>query len=215
MFGSVANANTIDWTTPSNSTWATGSNWVGGVAPANDLTTDIARFKLTNYASPAANPTTGTTSVNGVVIGDGTASTGTLTIGAAGSQLTLGGSGILMNTLYGRNNDLGARRRSGTNQSWTNNSANLLTISGSPTRGGFNWTIGGSGNTTISSAILGTGAMTFSGAGTKTIQSTIDTTGGITINDAGNVTMTGSVSGTGADYNEWFREFYDWKHRNH
>ena len=40
-----SHAATIDWkSAPTNTTWATGSNWDGGIAPANSLTTDIARF---------------------------------------------------------------------------------------------------------------------------------------------------------------------------
>ncbi len=197
ILGATADALTIDWTTPSNSTWATGTNWVGGVAPANDLTTDIARFKLSSYSSPAANPTAGTTSVNGIIIGDGLASTGTFTLGAAGSQLSIGNSGILMNTLAAAST-ISAPTTLGANQSWINNSANLLTITGSPTRAGFTWGIGGSGNLTFSAPIIGTGAIDFSGAGTKSIATTIDTTGGITVSDAGNVSFTGSVSGSGS-----------------
>jgi hypothetical protein len=48
---STAHAAVIDWKSNAGSvTWATGTNWVGDVAPAKDLATDIARFNQTSYA---------------------------------------------------------------------------------------------------------------------------------------------------------------------
>src|SRR6202040_702666 len=81
---------TIDWSsTAATNLWALGTNWVGGTAPANSLTTDIARFDQTSYLMQ---PSSGTTSINGIQIGDGTTATATLTL--TNTALSIGSSGI-------------------------------------------------------------------------------------------------------------------------
>ena len=82
----------IDWSATASSTaWNLGANWVGGAAPANSLSTDIARFDQTSYAFQ---PDAGTVSISGIQIGDGTKSTAALTI--AGANLSIGSGGITM-----------------------------------------------------------------------------------------------------------------------
>lgn len=122
LAGNSAGASTIGWTGTTDTTWATGTNWTGGTAPANNLTTDIALFNLTLYPNQ---PNAGTTSVNGIQIGDGTTSTAALTIG--GTALTLGSGGITMNANAGAAT-ITAPITLGAAQTWTNNSSSLLTV---------------------------------------------------------------------------------------
>lgn len=63
-----ANASNITWSN-NGTTWATGTNWLGGVAPANSLTTDTALFNSTTFTQQ---PNTGTTSIAGITVGNGT-----------------------------------------------------------------------------------------------------------------------------------------------
>jgi len=118
----VSQAATIDWNPPNaggggSVTWATGTNWTGGAAPANSLTTDIARFNGTSYNFQ---PNAGTTSIAGIEIGNGTTATAALTL--SGTNLSIGASGITKFANSGTaaissNVTLGAA------QSWTNNSS--------------------------------------------------------------------------------------------
>ena len=178
----VSHATTIDWNPPNaggggSVTWATGTNWTGGAAPANSLTTDIARFNGTSYNFQ---PNAGTTSIAGIEIGNGTTATAALTL--SGTNLSIGASGITKFANSGTaaissNVTLGAA------QSWTNNSSTLLTVSGNVTNAGNVLTIGGSGNTTLSTgAVSGTGGIIKSGDGTLSMTGTnTGWSGGITI----------------------------------
>jgi fibronectin-binding autotransporter adhesin len=141
-----ARAAVIDWSSTAGTTsWSTGSNWVGGNAPTNNLTTDIARFNQTSYLSL---PDVGTTSVNGIQIGDGTTATAGLTI--SGAQLNLGNGGISMYANAGAVT-LSAPVALMANQSWTNNAANNLTVSGLIS-GAFNLTKAGTGRLILSNS---------------------------------------------------------------
>ena len=178
----VSQAATVDWNPPNaggggSVTWATGTNWTGGAAPANSLTTDIARFNGISYNFQ---PNAGTTSIAGIEIGNGTTATAALTL--SGTNLSIGASGITKFANSGTaaissNVTLGAA------QSWTNNSSTLLTVSGNVTNAGNVLTIGGSGNTTLSTgAVSGTGGIIKSGDGTLSMTGTnTGWSGGITI----------------------------------
>lgn len=123
-----AQAATIDWKDTSGDTvWATGSNWVGEVAPADDLATDIARFNQTSYAFQ---PNAGTTSIRGIEIGDGTTATAVLTLG--GTALSIGAGGITVFANAGAAT-ISAPVTAGATQIWANNSTSLLTLSGAIT----------------------------------------------------------------------------------
>jgi len=191
-----AQAATIYWSNNAGTNaWATKSNWwttqTGTTnpasAPTNDLTTDIADFDQTSYATQ---PNFGTTSINGLVFGDGTTGTGAATL--SGTALSLGASGIMVYANAGAvtiNNGV----KIGANQTWTNNSSNTLsigaTITNYTTTTPYTVTLAGSGNTslggiisdnsgsgTISLAKSGTGTLTLSGANTYTGTTTV--TGG-------------------------------------
>ena len=80
LLSHAACAAVIDWNATGTSTaWATGGNWDGGIAPADSLTQDIARFNKTSYLFQ---PNAGTTSIAGIEIGDsGGTATAALTNG--------------------------------------------------------------------------------------------------------------------------------------
>lgn len=139
---STAQATVIDWKSNGGSaTWATGTNWVGDIAPAKDLTTDIARFNQTSYnfqpsatiADTLAVPPITPGEINGIQSGDGTTATAALTLstGTGNGRLNLGNSGIVMYANSGAFT-LGATGSQGVtilaDQAWVNNSASLLTV---------------------------------------------------------------------------------------
>jgi len=91
--------------------------------------------------------------------------TGTYTLGTAANTITLS-AGLTMNSGEGATTIISPITLGGA-QSWTNNSSGLLTVgTGAVTNGGFLLTVGGSGNTTVSSVISGAGGLTKAGSGT-------------------------------------------------
>jgi fibronectin-binding autotransporter adhesin len=192
-------ATTIDWSAIATTTaWSLGTNWDGLGAPANDLTTDIARFDKTSYVFQ---PNSGTRSISGIRIGDGTTATATLTI--TNTALSIGGNGLTMFANAGAATLTGGSVKLGADQSWANNSSSLLTISSNITNTGnttpFTLTLNGSGSggTTIGGVIsnggtTGTTALSINTTGGTTTVSGANTyTGGTTLS-AGTLKMSGS-----------------------
>jgi autotransporter-associated beta strand protein len=184
-------AATIDWSSAATTTaWSLGTNWVGLAAPANDLTTDIARFDKTSYLNQ---PNSGTRSISGIQIGDGSTTTAALTL--SGTALSIGSSGITMFANAGAATFTATTVKIGANQSWANNSSSLLTINSNITNTGnttpFTLTLNGSGSggTTI-------GGVISNGGTTGTTALTINTTGGTTTLSGAN-TYTGATSVNG------------------
>jgi len=151
------------WNGSANVTWTSGDDAVFGNGGAGGAVT-------------LATPTT----INSITFNP---FTGTYTIGTAGQTITLN-NGITMKSGAGIVSIISPITLGGA-QSWTNNSASLLTIgTGAVTNGGFLLTIGGTGNTTISSAIDGSGGLTKSGSGILTL-SEVNTYSGTTTVNAG------------------------------
>jgi len=170
----------IDWDGTTNS-WTTPSNWVGGVAPANSLTEDIARFNQEVYA---AQPNAGTNHINGLIFGDGETVTGSLTL-SSNNGFAIGSAGVFVHALAGAvtlNNFV----RLGADQTWTNNSANTLTVGATVTNL--------SDSTPVTLTLEGTGNIQFNGAindnGAGIVGIMVDKAEGI-------VTFNGSKSFTG------------------
>ena len=192
----LSQAATIDWKSDATTTaWATGSNWIGGVAPANDLTTDIASFNQTSYAfQPGA---TSNRQVAGLIFGNSTAAV-TITTVNNQSRLSLGGSGVLMEETSGTVT-IGAASNQGVNlganQTWTNNSASLLTVDrvdNLTTTTPYTLTIGGSGSGGVQIRVLGNNNNTPGSPGSVAL--TINSTGsGVTNLTAAN-TFTGDTT---------------------
>ena len=153
-----AHAAVIDWKPASgDAVWATGTNWIGDTAPADDLTTDLARFNQTSYAFQ---PNAGTRSITGLEIGDGVTATAALTL--SGTALSLGASGITMFANAGAAT-ITSPLVIAAAQMWTNNSGSLLTVGTGVTTISNLLTLGGSGTMAINGANTGTGGVTISG----------------------------------------------------
>jgi autotransporter-associated beta strand protein len=151
--GKSLNAATIDWNGSTNSTWSTGTNWAGSVAAANSLVTDIARFSAASYPNQ---PDAGTTSINGLIIGDGVTVTPALNI--SGTLLSIGGSGIVVNANAGTSNTISSPIQIGISQTWSVATGTSLTITGAVSRNtGTTLNVQGTGTLTSSQANDATG----------------------------------------------------------
>ncbi len=202
LSGAPLQGSVIDFsaTAGGGSNWGTGGNWIDGTAPANDITTDIARFNQTSYNSQ---PNAGTSrSIAGIQIGDGTTNTAALTIG--GTTLNLGAGGITMSANTAASSVSSTNLILGADQTWTNNSSNSLSMS-STVSGDFSVEQSGNGLTIFNSAInTFTGGYTLTSgtiylnrdtSGTTAIDAT--TTGYSTQSlGAGTVTLNGGVLGS-------------------
>ena len=121
------------WTGGTSATWATTTNWLGGtVAGSLSANADIATFNLPSYTTPFFAPTAvNDYFVGGLIFG---ASSGPITMSTGGgnSRLNVGSSGIQMDGGSGAV-IIGSALAHGinfvANQSWTNNSSSLLSVS--------------------------------------------------------------------------------------
>ncbi len=188
---SVARAVTITWDagggggaiTNGAGAWLTAGLWNNAGAAASWTSGDDAVFGGVATAGGAvtlASPTT----VNSLTFNS---FTGTYTLGTAANTITLNAGGINKTASSGAVTIVSPVTLAAA-QSWTNNSAGLLTIgTGAVTNGGFLLTIGGTGNTTISSAISGAGGISKIGSGQLVLSGANPSfSGGVTIN-AGDV----------------------------
>ena len=192
------------WNTTTG-TWDVTTNWDTSAIPTS--LDDV-------IISPASTSTItmGTDSANSITFGGAGATTlsgGTsLTLGAGGITKTGAGAVTISTPVI-----LGAA------QTWTNNSASALTVSGTVTNGGFGLTLDGTGATTASGIISGTGGLTKTGTGTLSLQGVNTFTGGLVIKagtvvgsvaainnnamfGAGTITIGDSVVGANATLNE-------------
>jgi len=177
----------IDWKNNAASTaWATGTNWINDGAPANDLTTNLARFNQTSYVSQ---PNAGTRSIAGIVIGDGSTATGALTI--SGTALTIGANGITQFANAGAASLTVTAIVLGANQAWNIASGTTLTATGVSIGGGFALEKTGEGT-----LLLG-GASSFSGGFTLT-SGTVRLNGNTAFGDGAVALNGGTISTTGA-----------------
>ncbi|MGE9290914.1 MAG: beta strand repeat-containing protein [Puniceicoccales bacterium] len=189
LFVSSGSASVIDWDGDTSTVWSQGDNWSGGVAPADDLTSDTARFNLSTYGGSTNEPDVGTTSILGIQIGS---VNGNLTI--SGTELSLGAGGIVQDlgadfTIFDSGLSINVGDR---NQSWTNNSVNNLSISGQIT-GSANITFDGTGKITLgnnSSSATFTGDVIIS-------QGQLDVSGGVLDEDNAVYVAAGAALGIG------------------
>ena len=175
-----------DGSTSSN--WAT--NLAGAATPLTPGNTTVVTFSDT---APVANATStilgASMSIQGIVVNDSNG----VGLNADGNTLTLGTSGIIVNSAAGAVSLAAPIILSGAQQ-WTNNSTSkALTVSGAVTNGGNTLTKTGAGALNISGAITGTGSVNVS-AGTLTIASGGSLSGSNTLSIA-NVTTLNVASG--------------------
>jgi autotransporter-associated beta strand protein len=171
------------------SNWATDVSGTGtALVPGSTTTITFS----TNSATNQGGMVLGTNlSIKGIVVAD----TNAVTLNADGNSLTVGTSGILVNGGAGAVT-LNAPLILGAAQAWTNNSSNTLNVSGAVTNGGFTLTSNGSGNTTVSGSISGTGGVSKSGTGTLTLSGDNAFTGAVTVS-GGKLNLTGNNASAG------------------
>lgn len=197
-------ATSIEWNNTSTS-WPSGTSWVGGVAPADDLTSNIAAFGSTGAA--AVNPVlTLGRSVNGVSFLPGAFS---YNIGGT-SALTIGTGGIVDSAA--NDETLSLPVRISTSQTWTSNSGNLFLNgsvdlkqdAGATAR---TLTVNGAGNVTFNGSLTNsrggsTGNLTYSGTGVLSLaNATGNSYNGTTTVSSGTLLVrntSGSGTGTSA-----------------
>ena len=164
----TARAATIEWAN-TGSNWATGSDWVGGIAPANSTVTDIAAFG--SSGSPQVNPVLSSArSINGV-----TFLPGAYNYTISGSALTIGSSGIGSGAIFATETFSNTVKTS-TSQNWTN--AGTLTLNGI-------LDLNSSGATSRTLTLDGAGVTFFNGV----VQNSF-------ANSTGNLTYNGNANGS-------------------
>ena len=183
--------------------WDTVGSWdilmdgTGGDPASTPGAADVANFSITSVNSAQSVNLNGNQAALGLVfLGTNTAATNLLG-GGANHSLTLGASGITMNSSAGAVT-IGSAT-AGQNvaitldgaQAWTNHSASGLTIQNALANGGNLLTVGGSGNTTINGVLSGTGGLTKADGGTLTIAAAPTYSGGTTVT-GGTLSVLGS-----------------------
>lgn len=166
---------TYDWTGATSADLTVSGNWGTGTVPTG---ADIAQWNAASY-------TTAPNALSNLTIGQmlfGGSNTAGVTFGSGASTITLNGvsgTGIQMNSGSGAVSTGSAKFALGASQTWTNNSANNLTIAGTITNSGNTTpmvlTIGGSGTTTASGVISNggtTGTLSFVKSGSGTFSAT-------------------------------------------
>jgi fibronectin-binding autotransporter adhesin len=194
----------ISWTGLTSTSWNLLTNWLPTIVPG---ASDNAVFNGTFFLGRQPNLTASAT-VGGLWMTGAVGQNVTLT-SSGSSVLTLNGNtingipnlGILVDNSSAFTLTISARLTLGNSQTWINNSANLLSITpGGATlvTNGNSLTIDGSGNTSISKVISGTGSLTKAGGGTLTLAGANTYTGTTTVN-AGTLLINGNQSAaTGA-----------------
>lgn len=210
-----AHAALIEWTGATSTDFATGSNWVGGTAPLNNLNSDSATFYAASFVRQ---PTLGSgRSIAGLIFGNGSSSSGAVTLSLGSQNFNIGSGGIIMNQNAGAstiNITGGLRLRAWGNQTWTNNSTNAFTVSGgvwgSANAGAATTvTLSGSGNfifnsvaqnedsvtdiLSINVATSGNGTVHLNAANTYT-GSTSVTSGRLVLGSGGSITSSSSIA---------------------
>lgn len=206
LSASTLSAQSISWGN-TGTDYATGANWVGGVAPASSTTTGNATFGLA--PGSVVNPNLGAARSAGLLTFAADASA--YTIGSSGGfTLNIGANGI--SNLGTATQTLNLNITMSSAQSWTTASGGLLLVNGSfvdinsTAATNRTLTIAGAGNTTINAVVRNSfagsgGNLTFGGTGVLTLNGNNTYTGNTTVNNGGTLALghanalgTGSVN---------------------
>ena len=157
------------WNTPSS--WSTVNNATTPDPAAKPGAGDIANFNISTVNSAQTVNLDAAQAALGLVFG----SSGTVLIqsGSGSNTLTLGTSGITVNSGAGADTISSAVSLGGA-QSWTNNSSNMLTVSGTISTNNNSLTVGGSGNITLSGSVNSGASLIKNGNNTLTLSGVTD-----------------------------------------
>ena len=191
--------------------WNAATSWssASGATTPDVLptTADIATFNISTLTNTAQTVNLDAAeSVLGLsFLGTNTATTLLQGGGVANETLTLGASGISIATLAGAVTIGSATALQnvtvilGAAQSWTNNSANALTVVNGVTDGGFLLTLAGTGAINLNGVLSGAGGLTKTGTGVTTLIGANTYTGVTTVSagilQLGNASALGTTAG--------------------
>ncbi|GEP44649.1 hypothetical protein BGE01nite_39400 [Brevifollis gellanilyticus] len=192
---------TIHWDGSTSGSWNDATNWntllTGAgtdvaVTPGDDLvfTTSTGALNFSQTIDTGA-----ALAVNSLLFNASATTAITVAAGTAGSSLTLGAGGLTLDTGTGAH-VISAPITLGAAQSWTNNSANLFTVSGNVSAGTNLLTAAGTGSTTITGIVSGSGGITKNDAGTLRLDG-VNTFTGVTTLNAGTLMATTSAQALG------------------
>ena len=188
-----ARATTFSWTGATNGNMSgVTTNYSPNGTPGSG---DVISWNAASYTTAPSANVSGT--IGELLFDSG--NTGGVTFSGSTGTLTLAGVsniGIQLNAGTGAVSTNGAKFALGASQSWLNNSANSFTAAGTINLSTFALTIDGSGASTLSGAISGSGSLIKTGAGTL-ILSANSYTGGTTIS-AGTVKLNATTALGGA-----------------
>jgi fibronectin-binding autotransporter adhesin len=179
--------------------WAAGSNWVGGTAPADSTTANIASFGSNGIGS--VNPNLAIPrSISGIIF-----ESGAFSYTVTGSVLTIGADGIANSATSTQtfSNSIALAA----NQSWTTDTGGHLVVNGTVNMNPFSadgraLVITGGGHTTLNNTILSSfpgsfGNLSMNGPGTLTLNGNNTYTGGTSVLSGGTLLINGNHAVSG------------------
>jgi fibronectin-binding autotransporter adhesin len=168
------------WNGSSSGSWATGSNWTGGIPDSADLVTYGAGSGVGTAVSNATQTLDGSYAVLGFSVGNDAASPIIINNGTGSNTLTIGASGILLNSGTGGSFGCDVDIIMSAAQSFTTGTARSITVN-NVANGGFLLTVNTAGSTSttaVNGELSGAGGLTKSGPGTMTLSGTANTFSG-------------------------------------
>ena len=197
----AANAANVTWSGATSTDFTLGGNWAGGVAPADNLTTDVGVFA---GSVPANQPQlTGSRSITGLSF---TTTTGGWTLGSNSSAnvLALGASGITSSNTSGTNT-ISANLSLGATQTWQAGTGGTLRITGgvssgsseSPSANGFSIGGGSNNGTVVFEPAVGSNLAIYSNATNQAITINKATAFGSAINSSSGTNVISHATSAG------------------
>ena len=179
------------WNTPSS--WSTVNNATTPDPAAKPGAGDIANFNISTVNSAQTVNLDAAQAALGLVF----SSSGTVLIqsGSGSNTLTLGTSGIMVNSGVGADT-ISSAVSLGRAQSWTNNSSNILTVSGTISTNNNSLTVGGSGNITLSGSVNSGASLIKNGNNTLTLSGVTDNVSLPVLLNSGVVVLAKTSSGS-------------------
>ena len=187
--------NVAYWTGNQGNVWSNTSgaatNWATDITGATDANAQPTAFTDVFFTAIGASNLTNSLGANYTINSlNFTSGAGAVTINA-GNTLTINGGNGLTVASGSAAQTINTAIALGNVETWTNNSANTLTLGGAINTNGFFVTFGGSGNIAVTGSISGAGGVTV--AGTTTLSGSIGNTlvgSTVTVSSSGTLTET-------------------------